>query len=72
MLPGIIKIKVSKDQVYWQDAMYMEENTIGDTCGEITIFDFPAIKEAQYIKIIVDDQTYGQYFTTALGEISIF
>lgn len=72
LLPGVIKIKVSADEKEYTDAIYVEENTIGATSGEVTILNFPEVKDIRYIKFIINDQPLGKNFTVTLAELVIF
>lgn len=72
LLPGLIKVKVSKDQVVWEDATYVEENTLGATNGEKTIIYFDGEKNVRYLKFILNDLPYGANYSISLAEISVF
>ncbi len=72
LLPGMIRIKVSTDRIYWENASYVEDRTIGNTNGEITILKMQNPKEVRYIKMFISDQIYGQDFGVALADIAIF
>lgn len=72
LLPGIIKIKISTDKIFWWDATYVEENTIGATAGETTIINFQTPQDIRYLQFIINDQSFGKNFAVTLAEISIF
>ena len=72
VMPGMIKVKVSTNKISWEDATYVEENTIGATNGETTILYFPNSPDVRYFKFIVNDQVYGQNFSVSLAEIGVF
>ena len=68
-----IQIKVSNDRQMWNDATYVEENTLGNTSGETTVIGFSNIHSARYLKFIVSDQAYNSfYYSISLGKIKIF
>ena len=72
LLPGLIKVKVSTDNLVWSDATYVEENTIGVTAGEATILNFSSPKDIRYLKFIVNDQQYGSNYSITLADLAVF
>lgn len=72
LLPGLIKIKISKDQIVWEDATYVEENEIGATSGEKTIVNVDGEKNVRYLKFILNDLPYGANYSVTLAEIGVF
>ena len=72
LLPGLLKIKISEDNVVWRDATYVEENIIGATAGESTILNFISVKDVRYLKFVVNDQLYGSNYSVALAELAVF
>lgn len=66
LAPVMVKIQVSADAHEWENATYVEENTLGYTSGEITIIRFPNPKEAAFIRFIFNDQAQS---STNLGVI---
>ncbi len=72
LLPGLMKIKVSTDNLSWSDATYVEENIIGATAGEATILKFSSSEDIRYLKFIVGDQPYGSNYSITLAELAVF
>lgn len=72
LLPKMIRVQVSTDRRNWVHATYIEDNTIGDTNGEVTILKMADPKEVRYIKVVVSDQLYGKDFGVALADIAVF
>lgn len=72
LLPNMIKVKVSRDRLTWEDATFVEENILGVSSGETTILYLKKPKEVRYLKFIVNDQAYGNNFSVALGKLAVF
>lgn len=70
--PNLFKILVSKDLTVWESAAYDEDNTIGNTAGEITLLRMKDSKEVRYIKITVSDLAYYANFGVIIADIVPF
>ena len=71
--PSMIKIKVSTDQINWEDATYLEESTIGNSNGEITLIPFKkGGKNVRFLKINVNTASYYGYYNTSFAEIGLY
>lgn len=72
LMPGMITIRYSMDGVVWYNATGHSDDTLGDTMGEVTEFNFPAPRTARYLRFIVSDMTYYANYAVTLGEIRVF
>ena len=72
LLPNTIKIKALGKNMEKKELAYVEEYTLGTTPGEITIIYFPNPQDIQYLKFIVNDNSYGNNFSITLSEIEVF
>lgn len=73
LAPVMVKIQVSADGRDWENATYVEENTLGYTSGEITIIRFPNPKEAAFIRFIFNDQAQNSAFLGVIAaDIAVF
>lgn len=72
LAPAMVKIQVSADGYEWENATYVEENTLGYTSGEITIIRFPNPKEAAFIRFIFNDQVNGGNLGVVVADIGVF
>ncbi|WP_292265115.1 DUF4998 domain-containing protein [Butyricimonas sp.] len=72
LMPNMIKVQYSADEISWHDATHVEENTLGATNGETTILYFATPREVRYLKFIVSGQVHGQNFSVSLAEIGVF
>lgn len=70
--PVMVKIEISMDGREWQHATYLEENTLGNTGGEVTIIRFPNPQQALFIRFTFNDQASGNNFGVAAAEIRLF
>ena len=70
--PVSVKVQVSEDGAVWENATHLEEITLGNTGGEITLVDFPEAKNVNFIRFTFNDQIYGNNFSTQMAEISIY
>lgn len=68
-IPGQIQIQVSKDQIRWEQATFLQENTLGRSPGEITLLPMAEPKEIQYIRVTVNDQANVNIFNIKLADI---
>ncbi|MGL5683089.1 MAG: DUF4998 domain-containing protein [Marinifilaceae bacterium] len=71
-LPKNIKIQVSTDQVTWKNATYVENNTLGNTNGEITLLPMSQPQTVRYIRLSVSDLLYGSNFAVKLADIRVY
>lgn len=72
ILPNTIKIKYSRDGSVWENAVYTENSMLGATSGETTVIRFPAVRNARYLKFVVNDYIMGSNFSVTLAEIGVF
>lgn len=73
--PEMIKIKVSNNLSWWEDATYVEENTVGKSNGEINYISFSEkVKESQYqyVKILINAGSYANYYYSSAAEITLY
>ncbi|WP_187376842.1 MULTISPECIES: DUF4998 domain-containing protein [Butyricimonas] len=68
-----VQVKTSTDLVMWEDASYVEENTIGKGSGESVLVPVrEGSRKARYVKITVNDQVSGVNSRIMLGDIMVF
>lgn len=72
LLLSMVKVEISEDNITWSHATNMEENILGATAGEMTIFNFLTERRVRYLKFIINDQPYGNLFSVSLAEIGVF
>lgn len=73
LAPVMVKIQVSSDGYEWENATYVEENTVGNTSGEITVIRFPEPKEAAFIRFMFNDQAQSSaYLGVIVADIGVF
>ena len=72
LMPGIIKVQYSDDNLLWNDATYTSSNTLGTSNGETTLIYFKTSQTVRYLKFTVSDQIYSKNFSVSLAEIGIF
>lgn len=71
--PTVIKIQVSDNGIDWENATYVEENTLGTTSREATIIYFPEPKDILMIRFIFNDQVQSSSnMGVVVSEISLF
>lgn len=71
--PSSIRINVSKDQINWENATYVEENNVGNSSGEITLIPFVSGgKDARYVRLQVNTATYYGFYNTSFAEIGLY
>ena len=71
--PSSIRINVSKDQINWENATYVEENNVGNSSGEITLIPFiSGGKDARYVRLQVNTATYYGFYNTSFAEIGLY
>lgn len=75
-LPGLVRVEVSNDMTLWEKVTYVDENTIGNTNGEVAILNMVTPKEVRYVRMVVSDQVretyYGGKYNIALADIAVF
>ena len=72
LMPEVIMIEVSDDNINWEPATYAEESTLGVSNGEATYIDFKEPMQVRYIRFRLFDQLYGQNFSVSLAEIRAY
>lgn len=72
LMPEIIQVEASKDRLSWENATYVEENTLGVSNGEATIIYFKEPMEARYLRFTLYDQLYGSNYSVTLAGIDVF
>lgn len=73
VIPKTVHIKLSTDNVVWEDATYFEEVKVGGSNGEITHIPFSGDgKEARFVKLIIPPGTYFTTHFTSLAEIGLW
>ena len=71
--PTVVKIQVSENGYDWENATYLEENTLGTTSREVTIIHFPEPKDILMIRFIFNDQAQSSSnMGVVVSEISLF
>lgn len=71
--PTVVKIQVSENGYDWENATYLEENTLGTTSREATIIHFPEPKDILMIRFIFNDQAQtSTNMGVVVSEISLF
>lgn len=71
--PNVIKIKVSTDQINWDSATYLEESTVGNSNGEISLIPFAQKgKNVRYVKLLVNTASYYGFYNTSFAEIGLY
>ncbi|MCB6974795.1 MULTISPECIES: DUF4998 domain-containing protein [Butyricimonas] len=73
--PEYVKVKVSNNGLYWEDATYVEDVPVGKSSGETTYI--PFIKDVrtatyQYVKVQVNTVIYGSYYCSSIAEIRLY
>ena len=64
---------LSKNGYDWENATYLEENTLGTTSREATIIHFPEPKDILMIRFIFNDQAQSSSnMGVVVSEISLF
>ncbi len=71
-MPSIVQILVSTDNVRFANATHVEDNILGQSPNEGTIFYLSKQKAVRYIKIIVEDQLVDFNYQTGLAEVNVF
>lgn len=72
LMPAVIQVEASKDLLSWENATYLEENTLGVSNGETTIIYFKEPMEARYLRFTLYDQLYGSNYSVTLAGIDVF
>lgn len=73
MLPGLLRIKISENGLWYEDATFVEENVLGNTNGEATVLRLKEPKNIQRIKLMVYDQVISTTLSgVCIGEINVF
>lgn len=71
--PSAVKIKVSTDQTNWENATYLEESTLGNSNGEISLIPFSeGGKNVRYVQLQINTATYYGYYNTSFAEIGLY
>lgn len=71
-LPISIEVSVSTNKEIWENATYVQDNTLGDTPGEATMLRFCQTWNARYIKVKISDRRYNGSLNTLLADIIPF
>ena len=72
LMPSVISVEVSSDNINWESATYVEESTLGLSNGEATYIDFKKPMQVRYLRFRLYDQLYGQNFSVSLAEIRAY
>lgn len=72
LMPSIIKVETSLDKLIWENATYVDDNTLGMSNGEATYLYLKQPKEVRYLRFTLYDQVYGQNFGIRLAGIDVF
>nr|MDE7074153.1 discoidin domain-containing protein [Odoribacter sp.] len=71
-LPESVQVLVSTDRITWEMPMYVEDNVLGNTNGEITLLQFPVEKNIRYIRLSLSDRANYSNFGITLADIVAF
>lgn len=73
MIPGLVRLKTSKNQVRWELPTYIDDISIGESSGETNIIPFVAGGiDARYVQISVTTPLYIQNYCVSLAEIGLY
>ncbi|WP_455510625.1 DUF4998 domain-containing protein [Butyricimonas paravirosa] len=73
--PSMIIIRVSKDNVHWENATYVEENPLGRSNGEINYIPFSDnVKASEYrhVQLKINAGSYQKFYYSGIAEISLY
>lgn len=69
-LPPSIIIKTSTDKIDWDNVTYVEENTLGQGSGEVTLLPITeGSRDVKYIRVTLNDQVSGSTCRVMLADI---
>ncbi|MEQ2978743.1 DUF4998 domain-containing protein [Butyricimonas faecihominis] len=69
-LPPSIIVKTSADKIDWDNVTYVEENTLGQGSGEVTLLPIAeGSRDVKYIRVILNDQVSGSTCRIMLADI---
>ena len=71
----MIIIRVSKDNVHWENATYVEENPLGRSNGEINYIPFSDnVKASEYrhVQLKINAGSYQKFYYSGIAEISLY
>lgn len=73
VIPKTIQVKLSSDNINWDNATYFEQVVVGNSNGEITHIPFSnGGQRARFMKLIIPPGTYFTTHFTSIAEIGLW